>query len=495
MDAANSPHIVIVGAGMSGLCLAIQLKRAGFHNITLLEASSEVGGTWNKNTYPNAGCDVPSYLYSYSFASNHRWSMKYARQPEILDYFRLCAERFDVRRSIRFETMVESATFDEATGRWRVRTDEGDEIVADVFVSAVGQLNRPAIPSFQSADVFEGEAWHSAQWNHNYDLAGKNVAVVGNGASAVQFMPIIAEQCKKVVLFQRTASWIHPLHNYRYPKWAQRCMRWIPFAAKLHRLSIFLSCEWRIVAFREGSKLNKEYARWLRRQMRRRLPNEDWEKLIPTYAPGCKRILLSSDYLETLSRDDVEVVLDPITGFTKDQIVTGESSYDVDAVIYATGFRATEFLQPMTIRGRGGKTLEQEWKARPKAYLGLAVPEFPNLFMLYGPNTNLGHNSIIYMVEQQVNFIIKCLKRMRNRSANTIEVRREALDQYDAQVQSELASSVWAGDCTNWYKSADGTIPNNWWGSAMAYRRRLRRPRFDNFKFGTAKDAAASGEG
>lgn len=477
------PKLVIVGAGMSGLCLGIQLKKAGFDNFTILEKSSEVGGTWFENTYPNAGCDVPSYLYCYSFAPNFNWSMKYARQAEILSYFKDCAERFGLRSHIRFETTAESATFDEGNGLWGVTTDTGDELSANVFVSAVGQLNRPHIPSFDGLDDFEGAVWHSARWNHDIDLTDKTVAVIGNGASAIQFVPEIAEKVKQLYLVQRTPSWIQPLSNYRYPKWARWSFRSVPLCARLHRLWIYWMCEWRIIAFREGGTVNREYARRLRRQMRRQLPQDQWPQLIPNYSPGCKRILLSNDYLQTAQQDNVELVCEPLQRFKRDGFVTEMRTRAIDAVIFATGFKATEFLQPMKIRGRGGLDIEDAWNGRPKAHHGMTTPGFPNLFMLYGPNTNLGHNSIIFMTEQQVKYVIRCLRRLKKSNSDLMEVRQAAAESYDAHVQHQLRSSVWAGDCTNWYKSADGSIPNNWWGSATAYWARVRRPKFSDFEF------------
>jgi cation diffusion facilitator CzcD-associated flavoprotein CzcO len=479
----SSPKIVIVGAGMSGLCLAIRLKQAGFRNVVILEKSNEVGGTWNENTYPNAGCDVPSYLYSYSFAPNYKWTMKYARQPEILAYLRDCADRFQIRPWIRFETAVVSAVFDEVDGRWVIETDSGDRLAADVFVSAVGQLNRPNVPCLEGLENFQGETWHTARWNHDYELFGKTVAVIGNGASAIQLVPEIARQAKQTYVFQRSACWIHPLRNYPYSTSAKLALRYLPLCASLHRLYLFLMCEWRILALREGSKLNKEYARWLRRKMRRLIPVDQWPLLIPNYAPGCKRILLSSDYLPTLQRDDVEVVTEEVKRFNGRAVVTESTSRQVDAVIFATGFQATRFLQPMEIRGRDGRSIEDVWDGRPKAFYGMATPGFPNLFMLYGPNTNLGHNSIVFMVERQVNYLIRCLTRMQETGAKLIEVRRGSMEQFDTDVQTRLASSVWAGDCSSWYKSADGRIPNNWWGSAFSFWMRTRRPNYADFHF------------
>ncbi|MEM8735237.1 MAG: NAD(P)/FAD-dependent oxidoreductase [Planctomycetota bacterium] len=475
--------VLVIGAGMSGLCMAIRLKQCGFQSVTILESSDEIGGTWSKNTYPNAGCDVPSHLYSFSFALNPRWSQKYARQPEILEYFRSCAERFGIQSQIRFGCKVESAVYDSNNAQWEVSTSETETLRADILVSAVGQLNRPYIPSFSGLEDFAGESWHSARWNHDYDFAGKTVAVVGNGASAVQFLPTVAESAQRTLVFQRTPSWIHPLTNRRYSTPARWSFANLPMLARMYRYWLYWMSEWRIIAFRQGSKINKEYARWLRRRMKRLLPEAYWEKLLPNYEPGCKRILLSNDYLQTLSRNDVEVIQDSIRGFTADGVNTEGKSFPCDAVIFATGFRSNEFLHPISIRGRDGTELESYWDGRPRAYQGLSVPQFPNFFMLYGPNTNLGHNSIIFMVEQQVELILRCLRRMNRAGAREVEIRPEAADRNQEDIQTALRDSVWAGECTNWYKSASGHIPNNWSGSALKYWYRLKRDRLDAFRF------------
>jgi cation diffusion facilitator CzcD-associated flavoprotein CzcO len=479
----SEPRFVIIGAGMSGLCLAIQLRQAGYRNITLLEKSNDVGGTWLDNTYPNCGCDVPSFLYSFSFAPNYEWSQKYARQPEILQYFRDCADKYQIRPLIRFSTCVEQATWDDACHKWRVATTTGEVLEADFLATAVGQLNRPRIPEFPGADLFQGAAWHSARWNHDVDLKGKRVAVIGNGASSIQFVPVLAEQVDQLYVFQRSASWIHPLHNYHYPRWMQWCFRNLPLAAKLHRAKIFFDCEWRIIAFREHSLANRIYTWWLRRTMRKQLPEDLHDKLIPDYAPGCKRILLSSDYLQTMQRANVTLVADAVTALNANGVVTGEQSWPVDAIIYGTGFEAADLLQPIQFFGRGGVSLHDTWRDHPQTLYGIMAPQFPNLFLLYGPNTNLGHNSIIYMVEHQVQYILNCLRQLRAQQKTMIEARPEAVTKYDAAVQQKLQDTVWAGGCSSWYKKPDGSIPNNWYGAACSYGRLLKHPAAETVKF------------
>ena len=398
-DGTASPRIIIAGAGMSGLCLAVQLLRAGIESFQIFEKSDDVGGTWLDNHYPNSGCDIPSHLYSFSFDRRWDWSQKYARQPEILKYFQTSADKFGIRPFIQFNTSIESAVFNEDQNFWTVTTSDGAVHEAEFFVSAVGQLNRPAYPKVEGLEQFAGESWHSARWNDEFDVSGKNVGVVGNGASTIQFFPGLAEQAQRLTLFQRNPNWIHPLHNYQYSKWAKWAFRYLPFAQRLHRGWIFLISEMRFVAFAHGENFyNRKYRHWLNRQMKKAASPDLYEKVIPDYPPGCKRILLSSDYLQTLSRENVNLVTQPLEKFVPEGAVAGGETIPLDVLIFATGFQSTGFLQPMKITGRDGIALEEAFEPRPKTFMGMMTPGFPNLFMLYGPNTNLGHNSIIFMV-------------------------------------------------------------------------------------------------
>ena len=468
---------------MSGICLAIRLKEQGIHDFTIIEKSHDVGGTWLENSYPNAGCDVPSFLYSFSFAPNYDWSCKYARQPEILQYFRDCAERFKVLPHVVFNRQVTSAAYDESDFRWTVTLDDGQQLTADYFISAVGQLNRPYIPQIAGAGQFQGETWHSARWNHTVDLTGKRVAIVGNGASTIQFIPEVASKARQLYLFQRTASWIHPLNNYQYADWVKWCFRNLPLVAQLHRLWIFLMCEWRIIAFRKRSIANRIYRWWLERTMKSLISPELADTLIPDYPPGCKRILLSSEYLQTVQRSNVTLVTEPLKSIRNRTLATDSDEFPVDILIYGTGFEATGLMQPMKIYGRSGVALQDAWTAHPRTLLGLATPSFPNMFMLYGANTNLGHNSIIYMVESQVDYVVKCIAESRRRQCREIEVTESAVAKYDQQIHAALRESVWAEDCSSWYKTADGTISTNWIGAAFSYRNHTRNPDFSAWKF------------
>ncbi len=482
-DGTEFPRIVIVGAGISGLCLAIRLRQAGIDSFTILEKSSDVGGTWLDNSYPGCGCDIPSILYSYSFAPKHDWSRRFSPQGEILDYFRDCADRFAVRRHIQFGVAVRSASWDEEAQEWRIQTDGGEELRADVFVSAVGQLSQPQIPALAGLDTFRGPAFHSARWNHDFQPAGRRVAVVGNGASAIQLVPPLAKTAEKVFVFQRSPNWIVHRHDYAYPRLVQGLFRWLPGAARLHRYATYLLYESRILLYRRRSWLNNGFTWWARRSMRRKVPPQLQADVIPRYPAGCKRVLLSNDYLESLHRDNVQLVTDDIRRVTADGIETDRGLTAVDAIVFATGFQANRFLYPMEIRGRDDLDLNQAWRTRPVTYLGMLAAGFPNLFMLYGPNTNLGHNSIIFMVECQVNYLLQCLRTMVRQGQQTIEVREEAVDAFDHQLQDHLREKVWNGYVTNWYKTPEGHIVNNWGRSTLAYWWATRKPDWQALRF------------
>jgi cation diffusion facilitator CzcD-associated flavoprotein CzcO len=460
---------------MSGLCMAIQLKRAGFDSFVLFEKSNDVGGTWAANTYPNAGCDIPSFLYSFSFAPKHDWSQKYARQPEILEYFRHCAERFAILPHIRFGTAVNRAEFDEDTNTWSVTTADGETATFDVFASAVGQLSRPKIPDLSGMADYKGALFHSAQWNHEVDLTQKRVAVIGSGASAIQLLPEVAKKAASVTLFQRSPTWIAGLNNYRYPKWATWMFRQIPLAAKLHRLWIYLVCEASWAGFRKDTRFSKMYTSFFKGRLKRQVSGPLRQTLTADHAAGCKRILRSNDYYSTLQRENVEVVGSGVDRLTATGLGSGDREWNVDAIILATGFEASQFLVPMQVIGRAGCSLHDVWKTESDAYLGMMKPGFPNFFMLYGPNTNLGHNSIVFMAECQTRFIVNALRKMRQRGAQSIDVTPAAAAEFADMVQRRLQQTVWSGDCNSWYKTADGKMINNWCGTTIEYWLKTRR--------------------
>jgi cation diffusion facilitator CzcD-associated flavoprotein CzcO len=470
------PRVAIIGSGFSGLCLGIQLQKAGIGSFTIFEKSARLGGTWRENTYPGAACDSPSFTYCFSFEQKTDWSRKWAPQPEILGYMEHCAEKYGLHSHIRFETEIASARFDPERALWQLQTREGEAIEAEILVTAVGQLNRPAIPDIPGLDLFLGERFHSAHWNHDYDLAGKRVAVVGNAASAIQFVPEVAREAAQLTIFQRSANWMMPRGDRAYSESEKRRFGAHPALAKLYRWWIWLTFEARYPVFRRNRLLAPAMERMAEKQMRRVVKDPALQDaLVPPYPIGGKRILISDDYYATLNRENVEVVSEGIDHFSEEGLVTADGrDHPADVVIFGTGFRSTDFLAPMAIQGLEGHTLESDWKDGAKAYLGITAAGFPNLFMTYGPNTNLGHNSIIFMIECQTRYIIDCIEQLRARDLAWIDVRREVMEDYNARLQVELARTAWAATGNSWYKTEQGKITNNWSGTTARYWWRTR---------------------
>lgn len=475
-SAGRTPTVAILGAGISGICLGIQLKQAGIDSFTIFEKSDGVGGTWKDNTYPGACCDVPSMLYSFSFELKTDWSRKFSPQSEILDYLEHCTDKYGVRPHLRCNTEIASARFDESDSVWRIRTATGEDHTADIFVSGVGQLNRPYYPDIPDREEFQGTTFHSARWNHQHDLSGENVAVIGNGASAIQIIPQIAPATKQLHIFQRSANWMIPRMDGAYSEREKDRFTRMPLLARAYRAFIWALLESRWPAFSKQSRAGKKLEKFATAEMHKHITDPVLRAILtPDYPVGCKRILISDDYYPALTRDNVEVVTDHITRFTKNGIVTTDGrERPLDTIIYATGFRASDFLAPMDIHGTAGKTLNQVWKDGAEAYLGVALAGFPNFFMLYGPNTNLGHNSIILMIECQVRYIMQCIRRLMERNLASIDVRQDAMENYNREVQRSLKQSVWDTGCASWYKNAAGKITNNWPHSTISYWWRMR---------------------
>ncbi|MQY07634.1 flavin-containing monooxygenase [Actinomadura macrotermitis] len=474
MGTAHS--VVIIGAGFGGIGMAIRLKQSGVDDLVVLEKAGGLGGTWRDNTYPGAACDVPSHLYSFSFEPRTDWSRRFPQQPEILEYLWHCARKYEVLPHIRFGTEVLGARFDEDAALWRVSTEDG-ELTARVLVSACGQLNRPALPPIPGRDGFAGESFHSARWDHGADLAGKRVAVVGTGASAVQIVPEIAGTAASLTLFQRSAPYVIPKPDRPYREWEKALLAAVPGAHALSRAKVYALYESRALAFvkypRLMSVMNRQFLRSLKAQVGDPALRE---ALVPDYPMGCKRILISNDYYPALTRPDVDVVTAPIERITADGIVTTDGTHPADVIIYATGFESTGFLAPMRITGRDGRELSEAWRGGAEAHLGITVSGFPNLFLLYGPYTNLGHNSIIYMLESQFRYVLGCLEALRAHRLEWIEVRPDVQDAFGREMQERLRGTVWEAGCESWYMTAEGKVVNNWPGFTFAYRRATRRP-------------------
>ncbi len=468
----NESHVLIIGSGFGGLGMAIQLKKAGIQSFTILEKADSVGGTWRDNTYPGAACDVQSHLYSYSFEPKSDWSRKFGRQSEIRAYIETCAEKYGLYNHIRFGQEVESAVFDKETGLWTVRTGRNEIFQARALVSATGQLNQPARPDIKGSETFKGEVFHSARWDHNVSLDGKRVAVIGTGASAIQFVPRIVSRVKELKLFQRSAAWVIPKPDRRFTGLEQWLFEAIPVADRAYRSMIYWKNESRALAFtRFGFLLNifKQQAKYLARKKIKDPVKR--QKIIPDYPVGCKRLLISNDWYDAINEDNLDVITDGIECIEENAIISRDGTrHPVDVIIYGTGFKATDFLAPMTVTGLDGLDLNQAWKDGAEAYKGICVSGFPNLFILYGPNTNLAHSSIVFMLESQIRYVLKCIQALDDPDLLYLNVRADRQRNYSDRIQQQLKNSVWEAGCTSWYKTASGKNTNNWPGFTFSYR-------------------------
>jgi cyclohexanone monooxygenase len=488
-DAAHIFEVLIVGGGFGGVGMAIALRRAGITDFLVLERGPGVGGVWRDNTYPGAACDVPSHLYSFSFEPNPDWSRTFASQQEIHAYLRHCADKYALGAHLRCNAEVGEAVFDEAASLWRVRLACGAELAARILVTATGQLSNPVVPRVEGLDSFGGPAFHSARWDHGVDLAGKRVGVIGTGASATQFVPEIAQRAARLTVFQRSPAWIMPRPDKPYRGWQKALFRAWPWTMRVHRGMIYTQYESRAPAFTSAKWMLQVAAGMpFRRMLARQVPDAALrERLTPAYPIGCKRILLSSDYLATFARSNVELVTEGIARVIPSGIETADGrTHELDAIVFGTGFAASRFLAPLRITGRGGLDLNTAWVDGASSYLGMTVPGFPNFFMLYGPNTNLGHSSIVYMLESQFAHVLRCLRALRGISgssgAGQIEVDAAPHHAFNAAVQARLAKSAWAG-CRSWYLDERGRNIHNWPGFTLTYRWLTKHSSLSAYRF------------
>ncbi len=490
----TTPTVAIIGTGFAGLGMAIRLKKAGYNDFVIFEKADDVGGCWRDNTYPGAACDVPSHLYSFSFEPKAEWSRRYAAQPEIFEYLRATVDKHGLRPNIRFNTEVVSASFDEDLATWHIELSDGTTCDADVLVSATGQLNRPAYPRLPGMESFKGQMFHSARWNHGYDLTGKRVAVIGTGASAIQFVPQIAPKVAQLTLFQRNAAHVIPKPDYPYAPWARRAFKRIPGLQRLSRWATYWMTEPRALAFTKYPWLMAPFELRFRRNLRRHVGDAVLrETLTPKDPIGCKRILISNDFYGALVRPNVEVTSTGIEEVCQSGIVTADGElHEVDAIIFGTGFQATQMLAPMRITGRGGVQLRDAWRDGAEAYLGICVTNFPNMFMLYGPNTNLGHTSLVVMLEAQIRYVLHAVSLLARGDVASLEVRGEVQDTFNAVLQDRIKNSVWSQGCTSWYKTDSGKNTANWPGSTITYKRLTRRLIEEHYHVEPASKRAAS---
>jgi len=476
---------IIIGSGFAGLGVAIALRKQGINDFVILEKGLDVGGVWRDNSYPGAACDVPSHLYSFSFYPNPNWSRKFAPQSEIHAYLQDCAAHFDLMRHVRFRAEVQSIEYDDTAAQWKVALVDENIFSSQFVITAMGQLSRPALPYVTGKEGFQGKAFHSSNWDHSFDFRGKRVAVIGTGASAIQFVPAIAGKVGAMTVFQRSPAYILPRPDRAYSNLERFICKWAPWTMRLNRLATYVQYESRALGFTRFKWLLKPLAeRPFLKLLKREVADAGLrKKMIPDYPIGCKRLLLSSEYLATFNRPNVTLETSAVQRLTPTGIETQDGRhYEVDAIVFGTGFTATEFLAPLTIKGRGGKPLGEVWAKGAKAYLGIMVPEFPNFFMLYGPNTNLGHNSIVYMLESQISHVMRCLEKLNQTRATHIEVAPGPYQQYTDGLQANLAHTVWVG-CKSWYLDERGYNSANWPGFTLTYRWLTRWGNLDAYRF------------
>lgn len=484
MTASDLHEVVVVGAGFAGLAMAIALRRQGVDDVVVLEKSDDLGGTWRDNAYPGAACDIPSNLYSFSFAPKADWTHAFARRGEIWQYLRDVARRFGVEESVRYGAHLTSATYGDGT--WALTTAAGDRLGARTLVLATGALSVPAVPRLPGIESFQGAVFHSADWPRRADgtcevdaLDGKHVAVVGTGASAVQFVPELAGRVAGQTVFCRTPPWVLPKLDRRFAGWEQRAYAAVPAVQKLVRAGVFARLESRVLAFTAHPGAMRAVEALSRAHLRRQVRDPALRAaLTPTYRIGCKRILLSNDFWSTLERPDVELVTSPAVRVEADAVVDGEGRrHEADAIVFGTGFVATEPHPDLEVTGPDGVTLNESWRHAMEGYLGVAVAGFPNLFTLVGPNSTLGHSSMVFMIERQVEYVLQALALRRRAGATAVAVRPDVQRHFNDEVQRRTAGSVWGTGCRSWYLDAAGMNRAVWPASVLSYWRRIARLR------------------
>ncbi|HEX8085943.1 MAG TPA: NAD(P)/FAD-dependent oxidoreductase [Solirubrobacteraceae bacterium] len=474
--AASTRSVAVVGGGFAGVGAAVMLRRAGHHDVTVFEKGERVGGVWHHNTYPGAACDVPSHLYEFSFAPNPRWSRRYAPQSEIQAYLEDVARREGVLDRIRTSTEVQQARWDGERSKWVLRTSAGEH-EADLLVTACGQLSVPSVPPLPGLDTFAGPAFHTAQWDHGLDLHGKRVAVVGTGCSAIQVVPAVQPIVERVDVYQRSPGWTFPKMDFAYKERTKRLFERFPALQRADRAAVFAFMELGALAMTTKPWLLRPFRAVGRMQINKAIKDPELRaKVTPKDEIGCKRIMLTDEWYPTLVKPNVDLVTDRIEEITPDGIRTADGAHrQHDVLVLATGFESHGFVAPMEVLGENGRSLNEEWGRVPRAYLGMSVPGYPNMFLLYGPNTNGGTGSVIYTIEAGVAHVIAALEELERADARRIEVSRRAADEFDRELRAALATTVWHSGCTNWYVDEDGNDPSQWPWLWSQYRKRTEK--------------------
>ncbi|MDN2495468.1 NAD(P)/FAD-dependent oxidoreductase [Nocardia nova] len=487
--------VAIVGSGFGGLAAAIELKRNGFTDFVVFERADSVGGVWRDNHYPGAACDVPSVIYSFSYALKPDWSSLFGKQGEIKKYLERVAQEFDIYRHIRFGTEVTAAVFDETAGRWQVELGTGEMVVVDAVVMATGQLSRPKMPNVEGLGAFRGESFHSAEWDPAVDLTDKKVIVVGSGASAIQIVPAIAGQVSQLSVIQRSPNWVIRKSKRVHGPIARAALTWLPFLRRLHHDVMFLAYDlrWPLVS-RKAKPLRVASEWWYKRVIRKHLRDPDAVRAAtPDYTMLCNRLLLSNDWYPTLAKDHVRLIGSAVTRVVEDGVVTADGQHvRGDVIVWCTGFKASEFLAPIRIIGRGDADLHELWHHGAEAYLGISVSGFPNMFMMFGPNTNSITNSIVFLLERQAEYIRRSLQKVVEAGGGWFDLWPDEQQRFQTWLQDRLGETVFTDTCPGWYTNAEGKVTAMWPLSHTAYARMTRRFDISKHEYGCAR--AVGGE-
>ena len=481
----KAASVGIIGAGPGGLALAIFLKENGFRDFTIFDREDGVGGTWRINTYPGLACDVKSHLYSYSFDLNARWSRLWSGQPEILEYFERCAQRYQLAPHLKLHTEITSARWHSDTQTWQLSTATGEEHAFDVVVSAIGLFTQPVLPDLVEEEPFTGTLMHTARWDHSVDLTDKSVAVLGTGSTAAQLIPEVAKVAKQVYSVQRSPTWILPKPDRAYTDREKWLFAHVPFAKKIYRSRLWLRSESNISVIEDGSDKTHEFKDIALHTLDAVVHDEELRRrLTPQHPFGCKRLVFATDYLQTLTEPHVEVVSSPAKALRARSLVTADDrQLDVDVVLCATGYAAADYLGQIDVVGEDQITLQETWRDGAFAYLGMSVPGFPNFFMLYGPNTNVGSNSVIFMLEAQAHYIVRALKYMRRKRKTYVAVRSTTMSDFIARIDHWMQGTVWLTRCSNYFRAPNGRVVTQWPRSARVFWKMTRRFRPAEYEF------------
>lgn len=486
MSTVNSALSVgIIGAGPGGLALGIFLKKAGFRGFTIFDREDGVGGTWRINTYPGLACDVKSHLYSFSFDLNPDWSRLWSGQAEILDYFEKCSERYELGPHLRLGTEIVSATWDAAADQWELITATGERHRFDVVVSAIGLFTRPVMPDLPEEEPFAGTVMHSARWDPSVPIEGKRVAILGTGSTAAQLLPELAKTAEQVYSIQRSPTWILPKPDRPYTDRERWLFRHVPLAKKVYRTRLWLRSESNISVIEHGSDKTQQFKSLAVNLLESEVADPELRRTLTPDTPlGCKRLVFSSDFVPALTRSNVEVVASSARALRAKALVTEDGrELDVDVVVCATGYAAADYLGQIEVTGENGQALSDRWRDGAHAYLGMAVPGFPNFFMLYGPNTNVGSNSVIFMLEAQAHYVVRALRYLRRKNKRHIVVRESVMQDFLTKIDRWMVGTVWTTRCNNYFRNASGRVVTQWPRSARDFWAMTRRFRPADYEF------------